>query len=363
MPDLWTEKYKFQHRIQGLINGLSEEMAKSLEKALEKVSGKIIALEQKVNRTGSLTFRKKYLTLQKAEIEKVLKSVYADIGSSIKTTSMNLAGATPEIIDKMIKGAGITIKMAVPKLTKETTALWFESSQIQGTFFNDWLAKLESNAVSRVVSETREGLLLHEGTQKVGKRISAALDVGRKSAEGMAHNGLFQAANWAENLYYQKNADSINRVRFVAELDRQTTPLCISLSGKIFPLGDSPVPPLHWKCRSSLAPVFKNEALNDIVNENKIPSRIDTEPRIIKHRDGTTSKVYEKHRVKFIRADTTHNEWMQGMVNSSDPRNVAFAKEALGPTRFKLARSGKLKVDNFYYEGKLRTIKELEALI
>ena len=329
---------------------------------MEKVSGKIIALEQKVNKTKSLAFKKKYLDLQKIEIEKVLKEVYQDIGSSIKATAMDLAAATPAIVNKMIQKAGITIMLAVPKLTKETTKAWFESSQIQGTFYNDWLAKLESTAVSRVVSETREGLLLHEGTNKVGKRIAQALDVGRKSAEGMAHNGLFQAINWAENQYFLRNSESINRVRFVAEIDRQTTPLCISLSGKVFPLGDSPVPPLHWRCRSSLAPVFKNQALNDIVNENKIPTRIDTEPRIIKHRDGTTSKVYQKRRVKFVRADTTHSEWMNGMVNSSNPRDVAFAKEALGPTRFNLAKSGKLKVEQFYYEGKLRTIKELEAL-
>ena len=80
MSDLWTEKYKHIHRLEGLVNGLSDEIAASLEGALEKVSGKIISLEQKAEQTKSLLTRKKYLDLQKVEIQKVLKETYADIG-------------------------------------------------------------------------------------------------------------------------------------------------------------------------------------------------------------------------------------------------------------------------------------------
>jgi hypothetical protein len=42
---------------------------------------------------------------------------------------------------------------------------------------------------------------------------------------------------------------------------------------------------------------------------------------------------------------------------------VAFARGALGPTRFNLIRSGELRMDSLYYQGRLRTIKELEELI
>ena len=51
------------------------------------------------------------------------------------------------------------------------------------------------------------------------------------------------------------------------------------------------------------------------------------------------------------------------MVKSADPADAAFAREALGKTRFDLVASGKLKLSSLYYAGKLRTIKELKELM
>jgi hypothetical protein len=53
---------------------------------------------------------------------------------------------------------------------------------------------------------------------------------------------------------------------------------------------------------------------------------------------------------------------MTSMVESSDPKDRAFAREALGKTRFELVKSGKLEMNSLYYGGRLRTIKELEEL-
>ena len=36
MADLWTAKYRFQHRLVGVVNGIDAEIAKTLEGALEK---------------------------------------------------------------------------------------------------------------------------------------------------------------------------------------------------------------------------------------------------------------------------------------------------------------------------------------
>jgi len=363
MAALWIEKYKHTHRLEGLSAGMGEVIAEKLEGALEKVSGKIIVLENKAEQTKGLRTKKKYLDLQKVEIQKVLSEVYEDIGETVKAQALDLAAATPKIIDKIIKKAGIKITLGVPNLDKKTVTAWFESTQIEGLYFNEWMKKLEDSAAVRIIKETREGLLLHENPKQVGKRIGQALEVGRKSAEGIAHNAIFQAQNYGQQQFYLENRDTIPRVRFIAELDRKTTPLCISLDRKIFPVDDSPLPPLHFRCRSDLAPVFKNEALNKIADRDQIPTRLETEARTVKHKDGTTSTDYKKLKVNFVPASTTHNQWMQGLVNSTDPRDLKFAREALGPTRFKLVKSGKLRVDQFYYGGKLRTIKELEALI
>ena len=150
----------------------------------------------------------------------------------------------------------------------------------------------------------------------------------------------------------------IQHVVFTAIIDRKTTPLCISLDTKEFLITECPLPPLHFRCRSYLRPIFSG-----IKYEGKRIAVLDTGARTVKHRDGTTSTKYEKRRVQFIPEKMSHSNWVQSLVESSDPRDVSFAKEMLGKTRFDLVKAGKFKVQRLYYAGKIRTIKELKGLM
>jgi hypothetical protein len=51
---------------------------------------------------------------------------------------------------------------------------------------------------------------------------------------------------------------------------------------------------------------------------------------------------------------------MQGLATSSNPKDRAFVKEALGPKRAELLAAGKLTVSQLTYAGKLRTLNELK---
>ena len=92
-------------------------------------------------------------------------------------------------------------------------------------------------------------------------------------------------------------------------------------------------------------------------------ARLDTEARTVKHRDGTTSTVYEKMRPQTVPDTWNYNKWMKSLIVSKNPADVSFAKEALGKTRFELVKSGKLKLESLYYNGKLRNIKKLKELM
>lgn len=362
MLDYNTERYKLTHRLQGIVNALGDEITGTLEGCLEKVSGKILILATKAEETESVLRKRKYLEKQKLEIEKVLDEIYSDIGKGITDKTVEVAQATPKIISNITEKSfppKVTIGLGIPKLKKSQILVWFESSQIEGLFFNDWLKKLKDNAVSRIVDASRKGLILNEPVKKVARNIQNALDVSRKSATGLAHNSIFQATNWAEREYHRENKKLV-AYDFYAELDRRTTPLCRSLDQKRFtPPETAPVPPLHWKCRSHLSPVFRG--FEDIKPKRIV--RIDTEKHVVHHRDGTTSTTYKKRRVKHVSGKMDYNDWMTSMVKSNDLRDVSFAKEVLGKTRFDLVSSGKLKMDSLYYHGKLRTIKQLEELM
>jgi len=357
MPDLWTQKYIIQHRLLGLINGIDEEIAKTLEGGLEKVTGKIAKLASQADQTESLVRKKKYLEKQRDEISKVLNEIYQDIGKEIEGKTVELGQATPEIMSKMVKNT-LNIELSVPSLSKNRVKAWYESSQIEGLSPKRWLTKLSDNATNRIISETRESLILHESLAQTAKRIQLALDIGRRSAEGIAHNALHGAWQFAERETYLENPELIEFVRFTAIADRKTTELCISLDGQEFPIKSAPLPPLHFRCRSMLMPIFKG-----IKYQGKRVAVLDTGARTVKHRDGTTSTAYTKRRVQFIPESMTHSKWVQSLVESADPRDVSFSKKMLGPARFNLVKAGKFNVENLYYAGKLRTIKELKELM
>jgi SPP1 gp7 family putative phage head morphogenesis protein len=375
MSDFYTEKIKLTHRLQGLVNAIGDDITESMTRALEHVEGTIVTLAAKSEKTESLTRKKKYLEKQRGDIETVLHELYRDLGKEITEKSIETAIETPGIIKSMIVKsipARIDMALGVPHITKERVLLWFESYQVEGLFFNQWLSKLEKGAVERIMKETQQSMILSEPVQETAKRVQNALSVGRKTAQGMVHNAIYGAHNWAERAFYLENEERLQGLRFVAELDRRTTPLCRTLDGQVFPVQEAPQPPLHWLCRSMLLPVFYNITVNGkemsldeyiFGDKNRRIARIDTRSRWINHRDGTRSKTYQDLRVQFPKSDVTYNDWLQSLATSTNREDVAFAREVLGPARFKLVSEGKLKMESLYYHGKLRTIEELKELM
>ncbi len=345
-----------------MVNGLEAEMIPIFEIALEKTTAKLVTLAAKADRSRTYRHKKKYLDQQREQISKVLRKAYEETGDLIKAEALDLAQEVPGMTAAMIERAGIGIQLGMPNLNKRTVTAWFQSSQVEGLYFNDWLKKLEANAAARIVAEVREAKVLSESLQQTVKRLQNALSISRKSATGLAHNALHQASTWAERQYWQENQSKIKGMRFVAELDRRTTPLCRSLSERVFKVGEAPQPPLHWRCRSFLMPLFTHQTMADI-NRTTKPARLESDPRTVRHRDGTTSTAYRGYDAIQVPAGMSHNKFMTQMVQSSNPAHRAFAKEALGPTRYGLVKSGKLKINQLYYAGKLRTIKQLKGLI
>ncbi|MBM4300783.1 MAG: hypothetical protein FJ121_04520 [Deltaproteobacteria bacterium] len=378
MNNYFDERYKFTHRLEGLVNAYGDDIAQTLEGALETITGKLMRLTAAAESTPSLERKKALLLKRKAEIEKTLAEIYQGIGQDMKAKAVETAMATPEIINGIIEGSlpeNVSAGLKWSHVTKERALAWWDSSQIEGTFFNDYLKKLETSAAERVLQAARQSLLLDESMKESAASIQKALDIGARSAQRVLRTALHSAANWAEREMYLANADRFRGFRFQAELDRQTCEYCAFLDSQEYDLKDAPAPPVHYGCRCFLYPVMKDV----IVDGKTVPfedaagpaydkaarriARLDTDPRTVHHKDGTTSTAYRGYEVKFVDRKMNYRDWMQSMVKSSDPGDVAFAREALGPTRFNLVESGKLKVESLYYQGKLKSVKDLKELM
>ena len=216
---LSNEQLKLSHRLEGLVNGMSDDIEEILSGALDEVKRRILELAAKAEQTESVIRRKTYLEKLRSEIERVQREIWADIGKKIQDEAVELAEAAPAIAEAVLeKGAGIKITLGVPKLNKKEIVAWFESAQVDGLFFNEWLKKLEQNSVDRIIREARRSMILREPYSDAGKRIEQALEVSRRSARGLARNAVFQAYNWGEHEFYMEIEDRLQGLRFVAEL-------------------------------------------------------------------------------------------------------------------------------------------------
>lgn len=378
MDNYFNERYKFTHRLEGIVNAFGEDIAQTLEGALEKVSGKLIRLTAAAEKTTSLAEKRELLLNRKAEIENVLAEIYRDMGEDLKAKAVEVGMATPEIINDLIESSlpeGVSAGLSIPHVTKNRVLAWWDSNQIEGAFFNDFLKKMEANAAERVLKAARENLILGQPLRETAKELQNALDIGRNSAMGLARTAVHGVVNWSEREFFEENVERFKSYRFQAELDRGTCELCAFLDGGEYTLSYCPQPPIHFSCRCWIYPVMQDVMVNgelvpfeDAMGEeyDKVArriSRLETDSRTIHHKDGTTSTAYRNLEVKFVDRNMTYRDWLQSMVTSSDPGDVAFAREALGPTRFKLVKSGELKVESLYYQGKLRTIEELKELM
>lgn len=104
--------------------------------------------------------------------------------------------------------------------------------------------------------------------------------------------------------------DYITGYTWVSVLDSRTSAVCRSLSGQIFEYGKGPIPPMHYRCRSHIEPIFSLRAVM---------------------RAGAGA---------VFTAGETYYEWMR-------KQPAALQDEVLGPTRGAIFRKGGLTASQF----------------
>ena len=106
----------------------------------------------------------------------------------------------------------------------------------------------------------------------------------------------------------------------------------MSIDQTIIPL-DGPKPPYHWRCRTTVIPVLKDEFAREI--------------------PGSTRPSVGPDGAEQVNSKTSYAEWL-----ARQP--AAFQKDVLGPARYELFSKGELSIDRFVDDdGKTLTLKQL----
>lgn len=220
-----------------------------------------------------------------------------------------------------------------------------------GIFIEDALKEVGAETKARVISRIRDGVSQGETNDQIVRALrgtksmnytDGVLKTTRNNLQSLVRTGRTHLANTAYDETYQ--ALGVEEVIFVATIDGRTTLRCSSLDATTYKVGTNyPRPPLHYGCRSIIAPYFGGRIAG------KRPFVKAFQPIGTIRKDKRPEGM-----VGQMRASTSMSEFLRR------PDNAAFAREYFGPTRFKLFQEGKISINQMIRaDGTRYTIAEL----
>lgn len=133
---------------------------------------------------------------------------------------------------------------------------------IEGRPLDHWFRDLAADTSRRIDAEVRRGIASNESTAQIIQRVRGTtrrpggpLLFAKRQAETIARTAVRSVSTAALEEVWSANSDVVERVMIVATLDLRTCPICASLDGASFPVGNGDRPPFHPSCRCVVAPV------------------------------------------------------------------------------------------------------------
>lgn len=194
------------------------------------------------------------------------------------------------------------------------------SKPFDGKVLSQWTAGVNRSTVDRVSRVVNAGLVRGDDVGTMSQAVRAQLGTTKAQAQAVTRTAVNHVSTAAREETYQENEDVVSSVKWVATLDTRTSPICIALDGKVFPVDEGPRPPAHFNCRSTTVPVLKSWKELGIDAKELSPS--------------TRASMDGQ-----VPADMTYGEWLR-------KQSAEVQDEVLGPGKAALFRKGELDVSD-----------------
>lgn len=311
--------------IQRLSSGIIRKLIPLLDKADAEIVAKLLDRGDVLE--GSFTSKRLEKLLE--AIRQINHDAHVLVGRELRSELRALAGYEAQFQARLI-GSALPVAWDIVTPTVETLYAAVTARPFQGRLLKEWLTDLDTNAARRVRDAVRMGVVQGETIDQIVRRVrgtralnyaDSAMAISRRGAEAMVRTAVSHTTTVARNELYQANADLIEKEQWVSTLDTRTCPTCQGLDGETFELGKGPATPAHIGCRCVRVPVTKSWKELGFDIEELEPS--------------TRASMGGQ-----VPATMTYGEWLR-------KQPAGTQDEALGPTRGKLFRDGKLPVDRF----------------
>jgi SPP1 gp7 family putative phage head morphogenesis protein len=331
-----------------------------LQRYSNGVVNRIIAT---LNRADADIFAKLTVALERApasfnaeRLEELLKSVrtlnaeaYARVEKQLTKELKDLVAYEASFQQRLFTEripTQVVAQVGVAAVNVDTVAAAALSRPFQGVLLREALRGLQDDRARAVRNAVRMGVAEQESIQSIVRRIRGSralgykdglMELSRRNAEALVRTAVTHTQNYAKQEFYKANSDLVDKWEFTATLDGRTTITCASLDGKTYPIGEGPMPPRHWNCRSVATPVVKSWRELGIPIDEVAPST----------RASMDGQVSEK---------LNYSDWLR-------TKPADFQDEVLGAERAKLFRDKKVDIDRFTNDrGRTYTLEELREV-
>jgi SPP1 gp7 family putative phage head morphogenesis protein len=297
-------------------------------------------------------------------IQATRMDVWQQMGQVWTKNLSDLAMAEPAIMNQIISNASVmSLQLKMPS-ARQLNAI-INERPFHGRLLKDWISKLQADDAARIHNAIQTGMVMGETAPQIAARvlghsavngIDGVTQLTRKELESIIRTSVQSIANSARQEFLKENEDVIQGEQYVATLDSRTTVECAALDGKVFPIGEGPIPPIHINCRSARVavldgeelynrpakPTTERQMLDEFTAENNlepVTSR-DALPRGYKSNFDSFQRARVRDLTGQVPANTTYQVWLERQP-------ARFQDEMLGKTKGKLFREGGLTLDKF----------------
>ena len=322
-------------------------------------------------------------TVSTQRLESLIASIKAIRSDAWKASAeawqeelLALAKEEPDFMAKMLRTiAPVQLDLVLPsaELLREIV----RARPFEGRVLKDWAKDISAADLGRIEQQIRIGVTQGESASAIARRIvgtvqrrgtDGVLEITRRQAAAITRTAVIGISNQAKREFYKANSTLFAEEIYVATLDSRTTPVCRALDGTRHPVGEGPIPPLHFNCRSVRVATLDGTALGSRPVRNYTQQRLLREYNAAHGTSATTRAGLPRgHKGQFdqfvrerirqltgtVDANVTYQKWLARQT-------AQFQDDILGPTRGKLFRKGGLTLDKFVNRrGDELTLKEL----
>ncbi|QJI53346.1 minor head protein [Alteromonas phage vB_AcoS-R7M] len=380
------DKYvKHQIDIFKYAHGLTIESAKKLassESALRAVLYDYIDAAPSRQLTGAAgrEWQRKF----EIALRETRSPAWAEVGTMLSDDFKEFAIAEAASAATVIQGSvPVILGLTLPPAGQLISVV--NSQPFQGRTLKQWLERTEEADVQRMLASAKSGIINGRTPTDITRGIVGTVTRPRDSIARKAFNDVESVIltltngiqNEAKQALYQQNSDIIKYERYAVTLDSRTTVECAEAGSRhnkhgkgIYLIGEGPMPPLHFRCRSLRIPYF---GPNDLVSRPFDPT---TETQLLREY-GESAKIGSVknrsllprgHKTKYdefarrrkreligqVPGDTTYEEWLK-------TQSIDLQNEVLGPVRASMFREGNLSLSKFVnVNGDTLTLDQLK---